>query len=116
MLIKYWMEFAEQIKTDKPRIYQVLKAHQPIIKNDNILVLQLDSDGQKKDLADRIQNKLMGFLKKNLNNYKIELITELISKENENKIVYTATDKFNYLAEQNELLLTLKKNLNLDLE
>jgi DNA polymerase-3 subunit gamma/tau len=115
-LIDAWQAFTQTIEQSLPRLYQVLKTHQPEKRSEQILVLKLDNISQQKDFMEKVHSKLMGALKKSLNNYQIELTVEVLEEISNQQLVYTASDKFNYLAEQNELLHKLKQNFNLDLE
>ncbi len=115
-LEKVWVKFADSISKEMPRLYQVLKSNLPKLKDNYIMHLQVDNELQKKDIEDRVYSKITGWLKNELNNYQIQLIVNVASTQQKKKMVYTATDKFNYLAEQNENLLLLKKNFGLDFE
>ena len=111
-----WLQYAESIKKDKPRMFQVLKNHLPEKQAEKTILLQVASIGQKQDFHDRLESNLSGFLKEKLNNYYIELVLKVSEEDTKPNVVYTATDKFKYLSEQNELLNKLKQQFNLDIE
>ncbi len=115
-LQKVWIKFANSISKEMPRLYQVLKSNLPNLKDNYIIHLQVDNELQKKDIEDRIFSKITGWLKTELNNHQIQLVVNVANVQQKKKIVYTATDKFSYLAEQNEDLLKLKKSFGLDFE
>lgn len=99
-----------------PRLYQVFKNHKPMLGENNNLVLEVASELQKKDIEDRAFTKIDGFLKKGLKNYDIHLAIKVLATQQKRNLVYTASDKYNYLAEKNENLNKLKQNFSLDLE
>lgn len=111
-----WLRYAEKIKSKMPRMYQVLTNHIPIKINDAQIQVQLASESQKKILIEKIQADLLGFLKEELSNFDIELKSEVVEELKKKNLIYTANDKFKYLAEQNPKLESLKKIFNLDFE
>lgn len=115
-LKEVWLQFANTIQNEKPRMFQLLKTHLPELQPENKIILNVASEGQKLDLYERLESDLMTFLKKNLKNHTLELNVSVLKENKKPNVVYTATDKFKYLAEQNELLNKLKQQFNLDLE
>jgi len=110
------LRYAEKIQEKSPRMYQVLISHIPEKTSETQIQIQLNSESQRKDMQEKIQSELLGFLKEELNNYSINLtvgITEEIKTEN---LIYTEKDKFKYLSEKNPELESLKKKFNLDFE
>jgi len=99
-----------------PRIFQILKNHLPEKNENETIVLKLDNSSQQKDVNEKIKNRLLAFLKQKLNNSFIELTIEVLEQLNENQVIYSSVDKYNYMAEQNEALQKLKKEFNLDFE
>ncbi len=111
-----WLRYAEAIKDTMPRLYQVLQNHIPVKVTETSLQLQLDSESQKKDLMEKNNSELMKFLMKELNNYSFEIKFKVAESVKSEDLIYTETDKFKYLLEQNQELDTLKKKFNLDFE
>lgn len=111
-----WLQFAAAIKNDKPRMFQLLKNHLPKLLPEYKIVLNVASAGQKKDFHERLENDLIKYLKENLNNYRLVLSVTVDKAKTKPNVVYTATDKFKYLSDQNNLLNKLKQQFNLDLE
>lgn len=97
-------------------MYQVLKNHDPILKTETEILLKVASGSQQKDIMEKMHNALWGYLKEHLDNFKIKLTVEVGASESKKNVIYTSADKYNYLAEQNEMLNELKKKFNLDLE
>lgn len=97
-------------------MYQVLKTHLPEQKAEHQLRVKLDNVSQQKDFMEKVHSRLTAYLKEQLKNSLIKLEVEVVEELSNQQLVYTATDKYNYLAEKNELLHKLKQNFNLDFE
>lgn len=115
-LDKVWKEFYQSISKEMPRLFQVFKVYKPTLKENLILELKVGSELQKNDIKERAYNKMDGFIKKHLNNYSVRFSISVLSGKQKNNVVYTTTDKYNYLAEQNENLHKLKQSFSLDFD
>ena len=60
-----------------------------------------------------LQQELLTYLRTKLNNSNIQLVTEIEKIENK-KLIYTNSEKFDYLAEKYPALKQLKSRLDLD--
>ncbi|MBN1252679.1 MAG: DNA polymerase III subunit gamma/tau [Bacteroidales bacterium] len=112
MLTKAWDEFAETIKSTKPRIFAILKANKPDLKEDSAIEFSLSNNLQE-DAVIKIKNEIINYLTKSLNNNNIKLIF-VIKEGDVKKQLYTDSDKYKYLTEKNENLNKLKQKFNLD--
>jgi DNA polymerase-3 subunit gamma/tau len=63
--------------------------------------------------VERAKHKLLGFLRKKLQNYDINLSIE-VNETSEKRYAYTAREKFEKLKEKNPLIDTLRKEFDLD--
>jgi hypothetical protein len=115
-LLKTWQHFTNSVEKDMPRIYQMLKANEPLLEDNFTIKLMLENQSQEKVLMERAHAKLMVHLKTTLKNGAIKLIIELGKNQSANNIVYTATDRFKYLADINDKLNILKQKFDLDFE
>jgi len=97
-------------------MHVVLQNHIPEKLDNKKIQVTLNSISQKKDMTEKINSELMGFLKNELSNYSIEIIYTVAEEIKNQNLIYTAQDKFNYLAEKNEAINLLKKSFNLDFE
>lgn len=111
-----WVNFTNSIETEMPRIFQMLKAQDPIIEDDFTIKLVLNNQSQERVLMEKAYNKLMVHLKSKLNNGAIQLKIEIGATESKTNMVYTTSDKFKYLADMNDKLNTLKQKFGLDFE
>ena len=110
-----WLRFAEKIKTDMPRMYQVLHNHIPKKEGDFTVIVDLDSENQKKEFQEKVNTKITEYLFKELNNYYVD-IKITVSGTAKKDFIYTNADKYNYLTQINDEVRILKEKFNLDFE
>jgi DNA polymerase-3 subunit gamma/tau len=115
-LIDAWNEFAEKIKSDRPRMYSTLKGYQPIRKDDQVIELILDNTVQQEEFQRDIKQDLLDYLKEKLNNHLISLTSSVKSEIEKKSILYTSRDKFEHMLKKNPDLGKLKQEFNLDLD
>lgn len=82
------------------------------LKDDSTILLKLNN-AVNIDILDRFRSDLISYLKRQLNNGKVTLETEVL-KEDTKRMIYTNKDKFDYLAEKNPILNQLRERLGLD--
>jgi chromosomal replication initiation ATPase DnaA len=112
-----WKKFAEEIK-GKPRLYNMLLSRTPKISNNSQIVISLENQLQK-EILEKEYNKLLFFLRKELQNDNISLETQIKEKGEEtvkDKRLYTVEEKYQHLKQKNQLLDKLKKDLDLDFD
>lgn len=115
ILINRWNEYAELVKKQgKINLFTLLTANAPVLQPSFKIELAIENKIQENQLMhERID--LLNFLRKDLNNYQIELITKLV-ENTEKKRLYTSIDKYQHMLEKNPKLEEFKKRFNLDLE
>jgi DNA polymerase-3 subunit gamma/tau len=113
-LEEHWKNYAENLKTKEPRIYSTLAAYQPVLKADGLIEFPVNNPLQE-DLIRSIKVNLLNYLKRNLNNNSLDIVTCITEKVEGNRL-YTAEDKFDHMAKKNPELLKLKQQFNLDFE
>jgi DNA polymerase-3 subunit gamma/tau len=111
-----WNEFAEKIRTDKPRMYNTLKGHLPVRKEDQSIEIVLDNTIQQEEFQEDIRQDLLFYLKEKLNNELITLTSSVKIEAGKKARLYTAQEKFDYLLKKNPDLGKLKQEFNLDLD
>jgi DNA polymerase III subunit gamma/tau len=112
-LLGIWDLYTESIKTDKPRVYHILKASQPKIIEDNIISFELKNSMQK-DAVEKFQSEIMEFMCQKLKNDNLVLNLTIIEEDQQQKTLYTDNDKLKYLTEKNPNLSTFKQKFGLD--
>lgn len=82
------------------------------ISEGNLLKMEAPNKLIKADL-ENAKPKILGVLKKELQNYKIDFDIS-VNEKIEKKFAYTPQEKYEYLKDKNELLSILKAKFNLD--
>jgi len=114
LLNLHWDEYAETLKLDFPHLYSMLKKHRPVLMEEFRIDFSIDNRLLEEELNEK-KGELLGYLKKELNNYKITLQTR-ISEADKNFKPYTDKEKFEKMAEKNPALRKLKDELDLEIE
>ena len=112
-LKRKWNLFAEKQK-DKGNInvYRALAYSKPKLVSENKIYYEFASLTMERSIENE-KETLTQFLKKELNNYSIEIET-YVNESKKEVLPYTPKDKYNYFVKKNSLVKTLKENLNLD--
>ena len=115
-LMNAWNEFAEKIKTDRPRMYSTMKGHLPVRNNDQDIELILDNTVQQDEFQRDIKQDLLDYLKEKLNNQVISLTSSVKSEKEKKSILYTSREKYEHMLKKNPDLGKLRQEFNLDLD
>jgi hypothetical protein len=107
-----WEEFVNRL-SDRPNLQSTL-SHVPGLEQDYQLVLEIDNSVQD-DLINTVKPELVSWLRKELKNSKIHLITRISEKEKE-KIIYSDSEKYMEMLKKNPKLELLKQKFKLDFE
>ncbi len=111
-----WMEYANKLKTDQPRMSMTLLARKPELKGNWEVEFSVDNHLQAESLT-KSKPELLHHLKSNLNNESI-LLNVVVREDSatpSNKL-YTAEDKLNHLIKKNPALDKLRQQFNLDFD
>ena len=115
-LLLVWRRYADLLRTKgKSSFSSTMTKREPEVHDDNHIVLIIDSQVAAIELTNE-KSDMMQYLRRELNNYGIQLKHRLAQAKEEGKKLYTNREKFDHLAEQNPSLLELKKKLDLDLD
>ena len=111
-LKKEWLDFAEKLKIDgRDREFNTL--NQEVEFNEDLSInLSLPNSFQSLTI-EGLQQELLTHLRTKLNNNKIQLNT-IIEKIENKKMIYTNSEKFDFLAKKYPNLNELKARLDLD--
>jgi len=108
-----WEEYSLKLKRKgKYNLHSHLTMGEPILEN-NLIHLIFPNDTIRVEV-ERAKSDLLGFLKKKLNNYAIDLSIE-VNEEETKRYAYTTREKFELLKEKNPLIDKLRKEFELDL-
>lgn len=111
-LEKAWSAYAGKLKEEERASELIILNQKYQLQDDYTILLELNNSIQE-NILDRFRNDFVVTLRKTLGNRKIRLKTELVAEEVKERL-YTAQDKFNYMAEKNTKILELRKRLGLD--
>jgi DNA polymerase-3 subunit gamma/tau len=109
-----WNEFILQVGADGPRIVSMFKTIKPEFENGNTLKIHLSNATQKDTFVANYKPRLMNFLSNKFILRDLEIETEVEMTESGN-LLYTDSQKEEYLLNKYPNLKELKKNLNLDI-
>lgn len=113
-LISCWEQYTSLLlKKGEKSMASIIGSDKPKLE-DNFIISYAVPNKQMKDQFAKNQPKLLGFLRKNLNNYGIEIQLKL-NETIEKKFAYTPQEKYNKLKEKNPLLDKLRQAFELDL-
>lgn len=107
-----WKKLAEIYRTKKPRLHAIFSQSVPEIKDNYVLEMSLQSSLQV-DAINEVKQGFVNYVRQQLHNGKIDVVTKVVESGN-SVFVYTDSDKYKYLSQQNENLDVLKKDLNLE--
>ena len=113
-LIASWDAFVSTLE-DKGRhnLAAILKIDVPKIKDESLIALEFPNSTNKIEV-ERQKVELLQFIRKELNNFDIELdIT--VNETMDKKFAYTAIEKYAKLKEKNPAIESLKKSFNLEI-
>jgi DNA polymerase-3 subunit gamma/tau len=111
-----WRKFAFKMRDEgQDTLFTALTGRDPILKEENAVTHYVDNDVQLRFLQTN-ETKLMGYLRKELQNWSISLTIEEGSEENGEKKLYSGKEKFEDMAERNPHLKTLRQKFKLDID
>lgn len=113
-LVDAWNTLAENYKDKESRIYNTLISNHPTLNSEKKISLNLTNSLQE-EIVLKIKTEIIVFLRKELNNDLIDFDT-IVNEEaiSSKKIIYTDSEKFNFLKEINPELNELKEQFKLD--
>ena len=105
-----WKQYVATLE-DRPNLKSTLSRN-PILKDDGTLLLRIENHVQD-DLIKNNKSQLVSWLRRELKNSSIELVTELTEHQSQ-KIAYTDGEKFEEMLQKNPDLAYMKQRFNLD--
>lgn len=111
-----WRKFAFKMRDEgQDTLFTALTGRDPILKEDTHVVHYVDNDVQLRFLKTN-ETQLVGFLRKSLKNWSIQISIEEGTADNGNKKLYSGKEKFEDMAERNPHLKTLRQKFKLDID
>ena len=113
---KVWMDYAEsQNQQGNRQMFTTLTMNKPAMKGEFDIELIIHNLAQE-NLMQEEKSHLMDFLRRNLNNYKLQLTTTIISLTDDDDVAYTNKERYVKMVQKNPELDDFRKSLGLDLE
>lgn len=111
-----WKEYARSLEKSKPRIFSTLSSNQPVVGEDGLVRVYLNSEAQRDNFNKNIKSDLLRFIKSHTGISRVEIIAEVSDSEDNGKKIYTEQDKLDFLIKKNPELGMLKSRFNLDFD
>jgi DNA polymerase-3 subunit gamma/tau len=109
-----WLKYANEMRLKKANLGAALASKMPVLKEATKVEFTINNKALEEAINEDKMN-FLGFLRKELNNYSIQL--ELIMVQGEDKTnLYTATDRYKRLAEKNPAINKFRQAFDLDIE
>jgi DNA polymerase-3 subunit gamma/tau len=109
-----WMNYARQIQKDKAYLYATLTSRKHTLRDAVTIELVLENETAVERINEE-KTELLAYLRKELRNFDISIVTPVDKSEGEKKI-YTPQDKFRRMAEINPNINKLKQQFDLDID
>jgi DNA polymerase III subunit gamma/tau len=113
-LEKTWDEFANTLKSESTHLYNLLKNHKPLLKENFVVEFSVENKLLEEEL-DQKRNELLDWLSSRLENQNITfqiVVQEMIKTSRP----YTDKEKFNRMVEKNPSLKEMKEQLDLEID
>ncbi len=114
-LVKSWRKFVDKI--DAPQLKSALSTREPVIQDQWIVSYELDNELQLQRLTLDLKPKLLGYLRRHLNNDAIDIkFSVLPHHDTDSSVPFTDSEKWQALIEKYPSLAYLKTKFGLDFE
>jgi DNA polymerase-3 subunit gamma/tau len=110
-----WIDFAEEVKSDGPRIASMFKSIKPEVLSDNSVIIHLSNATQCDLFIQNYKQRLIVFLERRFTGSVPEIKAVVDQTESEG-IIYSDEQKYNYLVSRYPSLKEIRKTFNLDFE
>ncbi len=110
-----WTKYANDLKQKgKSNLGIALLSKRPVLTDNQIIQFPITNKALEEAINEDKMN-FLGFLRKELQNYSIQLNLELTLTEDKTNL-YTATDRYNRLVEINPMIKKFRQTFDLDIE
>ncbi|MEX1190531.1 MAG: hypothetical protein WED10_08125 [Brumimicrobium sp.] len=111
-----WRKYAFKAKDNGlDTLFTALTMRDPILEENNLIKHFVDNDVQKSFLQTH-ETELLGFLRRELKNWSIQLKVEEGTSDNGEKKLYSGQEKFKDMIDRNPHLKTLQQKFKLDVD
>jgi DNA polymerase-3 subunit gamma/tau len=111
-----WTQIAQSFKTSN-FINKFVMMNREISLIDSVIHLKVESEVQLQQFNDSLKLELVSQLRTKLKNDSIDLVLDLIQGEvSDKKMIYTQSDKYEFLSQKHPILIEMKQRMGLDHE
>jgi DNA polymerase-3 subunit gamma/tau len=111
-----WTQIAQSFKTSN-FINKFVMMNREISLIDSVIHLKVESEVQMQQFNDSLKLELLTQLRTKLKNDSIDLVLDLIQGDvSDKKMIYTQSDKYDYLSQKHPILVEMKQRMGLDHE
>lgn len=111
-----WTQIANNFKTAN-LINKYVMMNRPIQVMENSIHISFENEVQMQQFSENIKLELLTNLRTKLKNHLIDIELDLVEQEkSEKKMLYTQSDKYNFLVEKHPVISELKQRFGLDHE
>jgi DNA polymerase-3 subunit gamma/tau len=110
-----WDSYANTLKAKgRASVASSLLSKRPVLIDGVVIEFTVNNKSIEESINEDKMN-FLGFLRKELNNFSIQLNLKMALEEDKTNL-YTATDRYKYLAEKNPTIIKLRQAFDLDIE
>jgi DNA polymerase-3 subunit gamma/tau len=111
-----WTQIAQSFKTGN-FINKFVMMNREISLIDSVIHLKVESEVQMQQFNDSLKLELVTQLRTKLKNDSIDLVLDLIQGDiSDKKMIYTQSDKYDFLSKKHPILIEMKQRMGLDHE
>jgi DNA polymerase-3 subunit gamma/tau len=115
-LAAVWKQLADEFQAAN-LINKYVMMNRPIELIDHIIHLKVENEVQVQQFNENIRLEILGKIRERLQNFQIDIALDVIASEkSDKKMLYTQSDKYEFLAQKYPLLSEMKQKLGLDHE
>ena len=112
-LVRYWIEYADSLTAGKIHLKNTLNSCKPVLKEDFLFEVAVYNPSQKDEVAES-SAFILSYLCNKLNNNRIKMDIRIVEKD-EVEMIYTTTEKFEYLSKKNPNIENLMAKFDLSM-
>ena len=110
-----WKDFVDEVSSDGTRIASMFKTIKPELKEDNKILFHLSNSAQRDMFDLNYKQRLLSYLGLRFRNEDM-VIETIVDLSEENGIIYSDEQKYNFLTSKYPIIKDMKKAFNLDFE
>ena len=113
-LVKCWVEYANSLTVEKIHLKNTLLNCRPMMADNLTPEVAVYNPSQKDEISESMTD-ILEYLRRKLNNTNIKMDIRIVEKD-EKTMIYTSTEKYDYLNKKNPTLTKLKEAFDLIIE